>query len=149
MPKPTQKSSLTNRGIGGLEQGSLRQDGVVAPVSTSVAKMNQREYRLSLLSRVSLQMAGFQEHDLKKAMRRTREALNARDVRFYSHEGVVTDRKELIDHRVRLEAADRIFRMVPGVYAEKDQGKGGGDITVEIVTLAPDGSRTAIRINSA
>ena len=82
--------------------------------------------------REALRQAGFRASDLKKAMQRTREAMDATG-RFG------------VDHRTRLKGAEMVFSMVPGVVV-KEEGKSGGTVTVEIITLAGDGTKTAIRV---
>ncbi len=105
-----------------------------------------RDSRLEILGRAALQLAGFRPAYLRRALKRTVEALDAKETKLFSHEGKVTDKRVLVDHTVRLGAADTIFRMVPGVYAAKPSGPQPGSIVVEVITLAPDGGRSVVRI---
>ena len=104
--------------------------------------------RKEFLMRAALEAAGFQPTDLRKAMTRTREALDAKKVVVATHEGVISDEKEFVDHGTRLEAADRIFKMVPDIYVRNERGGPAGEFVVEVVTMGKNGEKTAVRISN-
>jgi hypothetical protein len=108
----------------------------------------RRRFSQELATRAALVAMGFKRADAVGALQAVRDAMQARKVQYFAHEGVVTDRRVTKDHRTRLAAADAIFAMVPGVRAPQEQLKPTGEITVEVVTLAPDGTKTAVRINA-
>ena len=102
--------------------------------------------RYEFLQRLALQAAGFKEQDLRKAMDRTREALDATVVKTASFEGKITDVKHFTDHQTRLMAAREIFGMVPGMKA--DEEKGSAPITLQLLVVNGDGSQTAVEVSS-
>jgi hypothetical protein len=99
-----------------------------------------------LVARPALQVAGFKAHILVKALTRTAQALDAHEVKVASHEGQITDVKKFVDHRTRLEAAEKIFKMVPGMYAPKQDDRAASPMTVEIVTITPSGEQVGVRV---
>lgn len=109
-----------------------------------------------LFARTALVAAGFKRADLSKAMMRVREGLDATTVKVaYDSRIVNPDRttggfvesKPYVDHRTRMAASDLVMQMVPGMKAPKDERQ-TGDIVVEILTVAPDGTKTAVRLNA-
>jgi|SRR3972149_5174278 len=118
-------------------------------VGLQILNPDARVARLEILGRAALQMAGFQPRFLKRAMARTVSALDARRVVFFQNGGVVRDKRVTIDHGTRLNAADKLFRMANAYPRESEAKKSGGAaIVVEIANLAPDGSKTTVRIGA-
>ena len=108
----------------------------------------QRKEESEILQRTALRMAGFTADDLVLAMEKTRAALNANQVKVFNHEGRLIYSDPLVDHAIRLEAADRMMRMVPGMYAPKQEEQAQGSLTVEVITMAPDGTRLAVQVKA-
>ena len=103
------------------------------------------EHKFSIM-RASLEVAGFRPSDLRLAMQRTREALSAKKVVIATADGVISDERAYVDHGTRLDAADRVFKMVSGVYAQQDKGNVNGTFTVEVVTMGAGGEKTLVRV---
>jgi len=98
------------------------------------------------MMRAVLEAAGFEPSDLRLAMRRTREALNAKKVVIATSEGQISDERAYVDHGTRMEAADRIFKMIPGMYAVREGGS-GVPFTVEVITMGVNGDKTLVRVH--
>jgi hypothetical protein len=108
----------------------------------------RRRFSQELQTRAALVAMGFKRADAVSALATVRDALTAKRVTYFQKDGIVTDQRVTKDHRVRLAAADAIFQMVPGVKAPQETLKPSGEITVEVVTLAPDGTKTAVRVHA-
>ena len=103
-----------------------------------------KDKRLKLLMSTALELAGFNEDDLRKAMQRTREALDAEEVTITNKGKIVKSPR----HNIRLEASKEIFKMADA-YPKKVETEGGGSaLVVEVVTLAADGSKTTVRVGA-
>ena len=100
------------------------------------------EQRLALFTREALLMAGFKPAYAKKAMQCTVEAMDAETM-------VQTgkfDFEAKPDHRNRLSAADKVFKMID-VYPTQRGETGNGKATiVEVQLCTPDGGRTVVRV---
>jgi hypothetical protein len=108
----------------------------------------RRRFSQELATRTALAAMGFKRADAVSALGAVRDALTAKKTTYFQHEGVVTDKRTTADHRTRLHAANAIFDMVPGVKAPQEHQKPSGEISLEIITLAPDGTRTAVRVQA-
>lgn len=107
-----------------------------------------QQQRLDLLGREMLRAAGFKPRYLRHALKRTVETLDAHETKVFAHEGQITDKIDLVNHRARLSAADTIFRMTgmyPSVNGESGNARG---VVVEVQLLTPDGGRTVIRVGA-
>lgn len=111
---------------------------------------------MDLMSRTALVAAGFRKADLSLAMSRVREGLSAHtirtayDARIVNGDGTTGGFRQsnpFVDHRTRMAAADMVFGMIPGMTAPKDDSR-SGDLVVEVVTVAPDGTQTGIRVRA-
>lgn len=104
--------------------------------------------RLTLLNRALLEQMGFTRAHLRKAWKRTVEAMDAKKTQFFSFEGEVCDERTVIDHFTRLEASEKAFKLA-GAYPSKAEAQGtGGTLLVEVTTLAPDGTKTVVRLGA-
>jgi hypothetical protein len=108
-------------------------------------KARQR-FRAELAARPALVGMGFRRADARLALQRVRDALHAEHTHFFTHQGVVTDERATVDHRTRLHAARAMFDMIPGVKAPQEIQNAAQTIQLEVVTVAPDGTRTAVRV---
>jgi hypothetical protein len=109
----------------------------------------KKRFRDELATRTALVAMGFTRADPHKAFQRVREALDATTPHYFTNQGVVTDERSTPDHRTRLHAAKAIFDMVPGINAPKEFIKQGtNEIQLEVHTIAPDGTRTAVRVTA-
>lgn len=107
----------------------------------------KRRFNEELATRSALVAMGFTRADAKSALQNVREAQAATTTHFFTNQGVVTDERTTPDHRTRLAAAKTIFGMLPGVNAPKEYTKPPvGEIQLEVHTIAPDGTRTAVRV---
>ncbi len=99
-----------------------------------------------VMARQALEMAGFKPAYARRALDATMEALGANRIEVVKWHGVIADERAYPDHKTRLQAADQVFKLVPGMYAKQEKATGAGNVTVEIITLAPDGTKHAIRV---
>jgi hypothetical protein len=107
----------------------------------------KRRFQQELETRNALVAMGFKRADARSALQRVRDAMEANTPHFFTNQGVVTDERQTPDHRTRLAAAKTIFGMLPGVNAPKEFTKvGPSEIQLEVHTIAPDGTRTAVRV---
>lgn len=84
-----------------------------------------------------LAVAGITQQDLQEVVVQLRNALQATDTKFFSHEGNVVEQRDVKDWRARLAAIDkwlRLFKLTGG--AEKKLPSGSDVLRVE-VDLAP------------
>lgn len=105
----------------------------------------QQKERMAILARAALEMAGFKASDLRKAMRRTREAMDAEEI-IVSQKGKVVRSPK---HSIRLAASKEVFELADAYPAKSRSVQAGGTgntMVVEVVTLASDGSRTVTRV---
>lgn len=109
----------------------------------------RRRFSEELRTRIALQAIGFKRADPVAALQAVRDALQAKKTIYAQHEGVFTDKRTTKDHTTRLKAAQAIMDMVPGVKAPQEITKSTGDFVLEVVTLAPDGTKTAVRVHNA
>jgi hypothetical protein len=64
--------------------------------------------------------AGVQSTDLQRAVRRNRKLLNAESVKYFAHEGVVTDERKTPNHDVQARAVELFYDLF-GVKAPRSQ----------------------------
>lgn len=122
----------------------MREEQTATGEKRLVAK---RRFQQDINTRSALVAMGFKRADAQKALQNVRDAQEAKETHFFTNQGVVTDERETIDHRTRLAAAKTIFGMLPGVNAPKEIIKSTtGEIQLEVHTIAPDGTRTAVRV---
>lgn len=142
-------------------RGQLIRDSKIANprgVSRSAKARLQKEAERDLFARTALVSAGFRKADLSLAMSRVRQALSATQIKVaYDPHQVVTrpdgssttgkfvQSNPFVDHRTRLAAADIVMGMIPGMKAPKDDSR-TGDLTVEVVLVAPDGTKMGVRV---
>jgi hypothetical protein len=97
-------------------------------------------------------MCGFKPRDLKLAYQRTVEALSAIKVQvsYDRQSGVEVSRVEHVDHMTRVIAAKQLMSMIPDMFPQAHGGaiQTGQGVIVEVVLCSPDGTRTAIRVDT-
>ena len=89
-----------------------------------IKKPTVAEQRLALFTREALLMAGFKPSYAKKAMQRTVEAMDA-DQRVQVGKDEWDDRP---DHRNRLSAADKVFKMIDVYPTQRGETGNGKEI---------------------
>lgn len=71
-------------------------------------------------------------HMVNKALQTTFAKLDARETKFFSHKGIVTQTREVDDHGTQLAAADQIFTLA-GLYArEREERPSTPGVALEI-----------------
>lgn len=118
-----------------------------SPVPTAFSQIQQA--RLDLLARTQLQMAGFKPRDLRRAYQRVLDGLDANEEKavFDKLTSAVT-KVLLADHRTRLMAADKLFKLTGAYPSEREQGPGGTSTIVEVTLLSAGGERTTVRVGT-
>ena len=121
-------------------------------MATNAQLSKVQQDRLDVLARAQLQLAGFKRKDLRLAYQRTVEALSAvkLQVSYDRQSGVEVSRVEHIDHMTRVIAAKQLMSMIPEMFPQAHGGAiaSGQGVIVEVVLCTPDGSRTAIRVDT-
>jgi hypothetical protein len=84
------------------------------PMALSVDKIRHEMLRGILVPREMV----------NKALLRTYEQLDAKETKFFAHQGRITERVDVVDHGVVAAAADKIFSLA-GLYAREREEKGG------------------------
>lgn len=108
----------------------------------------KQKFNRELATRASLVALGFKRADAVGALQRLRDAMDANQTQFFAYEGIVTDQRETPDHRIRIKAAQAVLDMVPGVKAPQELLRPTGEIQLEVVTVAADGTKTAVRVSA-
>lgn len=120
------------------------------PMASNQQVSKVQQDRLDLLMRTSLQLAGVKPAHLRKAHRRTVEALDAETVKIsHDRDGNEVRRLEMPDHNTRLVASRQILQMIPGMFPSQGAGLDRADantITVQIILQQPDGSQQTVQI---
>jgi hypothetical protein len=58
---------------------------------------------------------------INESLRATREALDAKETKFFTYKGVITAQHEVIDHVARLRAADQAYNIADMYAKDRDQ----------------------------
>jgi hypothetical protein len=82
--------------------------------------VDSSEYLLAQTRTAMLEAAGVVPADLVRTVRRHRKLLNAKTTRFFAHDGVVTDAREVNDNDAQARAVE-LFYDVFGVKAPRAQ----------------------------
>ena len=93
-----------------------------SPLALSVEKVRHEMLRGLLIPREMV----------NKALLRTYEQLDAKETKFFSHQGHVIQQKDVIDHSTVAAAADKIFSLA-GLYArEREERNSTPGVALEI-----------------
>ena len=71
-------------------------------------------------------------------LKKLEEELNAEETKFFQHEGIVCDERNVIAHGPRLDALDKAFKLKGSYAPTKGEltGKDGRPLTVEVVKFS-------------
>lgn len=81
----------------------------------------------------TLQVAEAKGVTLPKAMLRLKQALNARETKFFQKDGEIITRENVVAHGIRLQATKMALELYEAFPSQKADVSVTGDLTVEIV----------------
>jgi len=83
-----------------------------------------------------LESAGVQPNDLQRAVRSHRKLLNAETVKYFAHEGVVTDERRVPNHDVQARAVELFYDLlgVKAPRAAQQSQAAGVEVVINAVT---------------
>ena len=109
--------------------------GKTGVTGNRLAKQDTRPYSVVDLRREKLRLAGISEQDINQATLASFNvlvaALDATEHKTHMHNGQIAHQEDLVDHRARMMAADRLIELNLG--KDKGESQGGGQVAVEIV----------------
>ena len=129
-------------------QGSVEggKGAVDAVDSRAEEESDLQDHTHKLLNRGVLKVAGFRKEHLKKAYETTVAGLEAdKEQWFYLPSTKTMELLKTKDMKLRLDAADKLFKLV-GAYPSEDENRGGGAMVVEVQVLSAQGDGTVVRL---
>ena len=75
---------------------------------------------------------------LERVLLRLRQALNAKETKFFQFQGMVTDQRDVIDHKTRLTAAKLSLNLWDAMPSQKHEHTGRDGEPIEIIVTKDD-----------
>lgn len=89
------------------------------------------------INKFLLNAAGIREDDLRIVVDQLRAALLANETKFFSFEGGVTDQRDVVNWKVRLEAIEKFLKLFKLTGGQTKALPSGQDVLKVEVDLAP------------
>jgi hypothetical protein len=127
MPRKTRNTARTNKKrtklVKALAKGmniaeASREAGYASPQAGHFALTKIREYLPDILKTIDL--------PIEKVMIKFKDKLEARETRYFQHNGIVLDEREVEAHDTQLHAADSLSRIF-GLFPRNGHEDGGSD----------------------
>lgn len=121
--------------IRGIREGkSYRQAALSAGYSEQIAKQAHRKIIPSIRARVEKELK--RQFDSKRYVSGILRGTEATVTQFFSHEGIVTDQREVVDWRVRIRFLDLLADMLGSkIQRQQIEGPAGGPMQLQVAVV--------------